>query len=151
MTDNKIGSSKDEPMDPSQFIVFGKTTLQDYSMDELLGQGTYGKVHKCTHIPSGIKVAIKTFLFEVSNSFYINFWVECVEWDKLLYFERDLIAEKSESIHSFHQITRCYKGRKDKVETNLLRVWALRVNSFLVSYWAEEEGSFANWEHLRTP
>jgi len=30
----------------------------------VLGKGTYGEVHKCMHNPTGMIVAMKTFLFE---------------------------------------------------------------------------------------
>ena len=32
----------------------------------MLGKGTYGEVHKCIHNPSGLIVAMKTYMFEVS-------------------------------------------------------------------------------------
>ena len=31
----------------------------------MLGKGTYGEVHKCVHTPTGLIVAMKTYMFEV--------------------------------------------------------------------------------------
>ena len=30
----------------------------------MLGKGTYGEVHKCIHKPTGLVVAMKTYMFE---------------------------------------------------------------------------------------
>jgi len=46
-------------------ITLGSSKLSDYSKLSVLGKGTYGEVHKCVHNPTGMIVAMKTFLFEV--------------------------------------------------------------------------------------
>jgi len=45
-------------------ITLGSSKLSDYSKLSVLGKGTYGEVHKCVHNPTGMIVAMKTFLFE---------------------------------------------------------------------------------------
>jgi len=46
-------------------ITLGSSKLSDYSKLSVLGKGTYGEVHKCVHNPTGMIIAMKTFLFEV--------------------------------------------------------------------------------------
>lgn len=53
-------------------IKFGKTKLSEYQNIAELGKGTYGVVNKCIHTPTGMCVAMKTFLFEVSKPTNIN-------------------------------------------------------------------------------
>ena len=48
-------------------IDLGSSKLSDYRKISVLGKGTYGEVYKCIHNPTGLVVAMKTFLFEVSN------------------------------------------------------------------------------------
>lgn len=48
-------------------ISLGQTKLSEYTKLSVLGKGTYGEVHKCVHTPSGIIVAMKTYIFEVSS------------------------------------------------------------------------------------
>ena len=50
-------------------ITLGSSKLSDYRKLSVLGKGTYGEVYKCVHNPTGQVVAMKTFLFEVSNPF----------------------------------------------------------------------------------
>ena len=60
----------------------------------MLGKGTYGEVHKCVHTPTGLIVAMKTYMFEVSNlSFNSELTLERDQWDKLLDDARDLTIE----------------------------------------------------------
>ena len=47
-------------------IELGSSKLSDYRKISVLGKGTYGEVYKCVHNPTGLVVAMKTFLFEVS-------------------------------------------------------------------------------------
>lgn len=54
-------------LDNRPSITLGSTRLPEYSKISELGKGTYGEVSKCIHNPSGLTVAIKTFLFEVSQ------------------------------------------------------------------------------------
>jgi serine/threonine protein kinase len=62
VSDSRIGNSNAvEPV-----ITLGSSKLSDYNKLCVLGKGTYGEVHKCVHNPSGLIVAMKTFLFEVS-------------------------------------------------------------------------------------
>ena len=49
-------------------IQLGSSKLSDYTKIGMLGKGTYGEVHKCIHKPTGIVVAMKTYMFEVSIS-----------------------------------------------------------------------------------
>ena len=48
-------------------ITLGSSKLSDYRKLSMLGKGTYGEVYKCVHNPTGQVIAMKTFLFEVSN------------------------------------------------------------------------------------
>lgn len=48
-------------------ITLGSTTLGDYQRISVLGKGTYGEVYKCVHRRSRMVVAMKTFIFEVSE------------------------------------------------------------------------------------
>ena len=48
-------------------IEFGKTKLDEYQQINTLGKGTYGEVTQCVHTKTSTVVALKTFLFEVSN------------------------------------------------------------------------------------
>lgn len=54
-------------VDVSSIIKFGQTKFSDYTRMQELGKGTYGEVHRCVHLPSGIDVAMKTFKFDVSS------------------------------------------------------------------------------------
>lgn len=45
-------------------ISLGSSKLSDYTKLSVLGKGTYGEVHKCVHNPTGIIVAMKTYIFE---------------------------------------------------------------------------------------
>jgi serine/threonine protein kinase len=47
-------------------IQLGQTRLSEYTKLSVLGKGTYGEVHKCVHTPTGLIVAMKTYIFEVS-------------------------------------------------------------------------------------
>ncbi len=47
-------------------ITLGQTRLSEYTKLSVLGKGTYGEVHKCVHTPTGLIVAMKTYIFEVS-------------------------------------------------------------------------------------
>jgi hypothetical protein len=38
----------------------------------VLGKGTYGEVHKCVHNPTGIIIAMKTYIFEVSDATHLK-------------------------------------------------------------------------------
>lgn len=49
-------------------IRFGTTKLSEYDQMDVLGKGTYGEVTKCLHRPTATVVALKTFLFEVSDN-----------------------------------------------------------------------------------
>ena len=42
--------------------------LSDYKKISELGRGTYGEVYKCIHTPTGQVVAMKSYLFEVSQT-----------------------------------------------------------------------------------
>jgi serine/threonine protein kinase len=48
-------------------IQLGSSKLSDYTKISMLGKGTYGEVHKCIHKPTGLIVAMKTYMFEVSH------------------------------------------------------------------------------------
>jgi serine/threonine-protein kinase BUR1 len=48
-------------------ITLGSSRLADYNKISMLGKGTYGEVHKCVHKPTGMIVAMKTYMFEVSR------------------------------------------------------------------------------------
>ena len=48
-------------------ITLGSTRLGDYTKISVLGKGTYGEVYKCVHQQSQTVVAMKTFIFEVSD------------------------------------------------------------------------------------
>ena len=43
--------------------------LSDYKKISELGRGTYGEVYKCIHNPTGQVVAMKSYLFEVSQTY----------------------------------------------------------------------------------
>lgn len=55
-----------------------------------LGVGTYGEVHRCVHLPSGIDVAMKTFKFDVRRENLVNLSVERSKRYQLLYYEGDI-------------------------------------------------------------
>lgn len=75
-------------------INLGQTKLSEYTKLSVLGKGTYGEVHKCVHTPTGLIVAMKTYMFEVSNlSFNSELTLERDQWDKLLDDARDLTIE----------------------------------------------------------
>ena len=54
-------------MEVDDKIEFQKTSLDEYTKIAVLGKGTYGEVHKCIHNPTDQIVAMKTFMFEVSD------------------------------------------------------------------------------------
>jgi serine/threonine protein kinase len=55
-------------------IQLRSSKLSDYTKISMLGKGTYGEVHKCIHKPTGLIVAMKTYMFEVSlKSAYLCF------------------------------------------------------------------------------
>lgn len=59
-------------------IQLGQTRLSEYTKLSVLGKGTYGEVHKCVHTPTGLIVAMKTYMFEVITDFFsLNF--TCLE------------------------------------------------------------------------
>ena len=60
----KMISSTEQTSAPP--IDLGSSKLSDYRKISVLGKGTYGEVYKCIHTPTGLVVAMKTFLFEVS-------------------------------------------------------------------------------------
>jgi serine/threonine protein kinase len=53
-------------------INLGQTKLSEYTKLSVLGKGTYGEVHKCVHTPTGLIVAMKTYMFEVSKLTEVN-------------------------------------------------------------------------------
>ena len=55
----------------------------------VLGKGTYGEVHKCVHTPTGLIVAMKTYMFEVSKIFVISATLERDKRNKLFNYERN--------------------------------------------------------------
>ena len=57
--------SKSRPIKREEaLIVLGSSKLSDYTKISMLGKGTYGEVHKCVHKPTGLIVAMKTYMFE---------------------------------------------------------------------------------------
>ena len=48
--------------------------LSDYRKISELGKGTYGEVYKCIHIPTGQVVAMKSYLFEVSQTHCLTYF-----------------------------------------------------------------------------
>ena len=54
-------------------IQLGQTRLCEYTKLSVLGEGTYGEVHKCVHTPTGLIVAMKTYIFEVSTTYLYAF------------------------------------------------------------------------------
>ena len=74
-------------------INLGQTKLSEYTKLSVLGKGTYGEVHKCVHTPTGLIVAMKTYMFEVSNLFFnFELTLERDQWHKLLDDARDLTS-----------------------------------------------------------
>jgi serine/threonine protein kinase len=55
----------------------------------VLGKGTYGEVHKCVHTPTGLIVAMKTYMFEVSKIFVISATLERDKRNQLFNNERN--------------------------------------------------------------
>lgn len=55
----------------------------------VLGKGTYGEVHKCVHTPTGLIVAMKTYMFEVSKIFVISATLERDKRNQLFNYERN--------------------------------------------------------------
>jgi serine/threonine protein kinase len=53
------------PIPTPPLIQLGQTKLSEYTKLSVLGKGTYGEVHKCVHTPTGLIVAMKTYMFEV--------------------------------------------------------------------------------------
>jgi serine/threonine protein kinase len=72
-------------------ISLGSSQLSDYTKLSVLGKGTYGEVHKCVHNPTGIIVAMKTYIFEVSDPTLLetHLFLECDQWNQLQYNARN--------------------------------------------------------------
>lgn len=77
-------------------IYLGSSRLSDYTKVSMLGKGTYGEVHKCVHKPSGMIVAMKTYMFEVSHLLTTVCPVERDQRNQLQHDARDLPAETAD-------------------------------------------------------
>lgn len=88
-------------------IQLGQTRLSEYTKLSVLGKGTYGEVHKCVHTPTGLIVAMKTYIFEVS---ILLKHVERDQWDQLLNYARDQSPQTTSSTPSVRSTSR-YFGR----------------------------------------
>jgi hypothetical protein len=73
-------------------ITLGSSRLSDYTKVSMLGKGTYGEVHKCVHKPSGMIVAMKTYMFEVRNLFSDCLPIERDQRHQLQHHARNLAA-----------------------------------------------------------
>lgn len=55
--------------------------MKDYEKLSQLGKGTYGEVHKCKHLSSGLIVAIKSYKVDVYFFFLLLIILEHTKWN----------------------------------------------------------------------
>jgi serine/threonine protein kinase len=101
-------------------IQLGQTKLSEYTKLSVLGKGTYGEVHKCVHTPTGLIVAMKTYMFEVRR-----LMLTCLErnqWNKLFDYARNQLASLVSKLRTVCETARYFGGRSGQHQKHPLHL-----------------------------